>query len=125
MNEANCSNCGKLLGSEFCGSSEDRLPCPDCGSTARTWNLVIREQVNLQVHMKLHSKHREGTRKVVREEYAGDDLHRKTGKWNLLRRLIDRKNNRYEETITDGATGERLRDVAEPLTEHRNSKTSK
>ena len=35
-----------------------------------------------------------------------------------ISRIVDRVNNRYEETITDSKTGEIVRDVKEPLDQH-------
>ncbi len=69
--------------------------------------------------MKVHSKHREGGRKVVREEYTGDDYHHKTGKWNIMSRKIDRVNDSYEEVFKDRKTGEIVHETREPLSKHR------
>ena len=35
-----------------------------------------------------------------------------------ISRIIDRENNKYEETITDNETGKVVRDVSEPLDKH-------
>jgi hypothetical protein len=56
---------------------------------------------------------------VIYEEVGGDDLHRKTGLWSRLLRIIDRQNNRYKEEITNAETGEVLRSVDEPLSDHK------
>jgi hypothetical protein len=53
------------------------------------FNSTDSETLSAAVYLKTHSKHREGGRKVIREEIAGDDYHRKTGKWNIMHRLID------------------------------------
>jgi hypothetical protein len=60
-----------------------------------------------------------GKGKPFVEGVDGDDVHRATGHWNVLSRLIDRRGNRYRERIVDGETGEVIRDVDEPLTGHR------
>jgi hypothetical protein len=57
--------------------------------------------------------------KPFREGKYGDDLYRKTGKWNELERTIDRANDRYREKITDPETGDVIRDLDEPLSKHR------
>src|SRR3546814_20052574 len=44
--------------------------------------------------------------------------YRKGRIWHHLVRHIDRENNRYVETITVLATGELVRHVSEPLTDH-------
>jgi hypothetical protein len=119
MSDWSCSNCGRSLEVADELPSSIRHPCPDCGSTTRTAHGSITERLSLVDHMKMHFKHREGGNKVVREEYAGDDLYRKTGKWSIMHRLIDRANNWYEETFRDRETGEVIDKKAEPLTEHR------
>ena len=77
------------------------------------------ETLSVSVYTKTHTKHRDGGPKVVREVIAGDDLHRKTGKWNIMHRLIDRTGDWYEETFHDRETGEVVHYKAEPLSEHR------
>lgn len=52
------------------------------------------------------------------EKVSGDDLHRKTGLWSKIVRVVDRLNNRYREHTVDAKTGEVLRSVDEPLTDH-------
>jgi len=61
--------------------------------------------VTTQVYLKTHSKHRDGGRMVVREVIEGDDYYRKTGQWTVMRRLIDRVNDWYEEIFRDRETG--------------------
>lgn len=39
-----------------------------------------------------------------------------------ISRVIDRENNKYEETITDNETGKIVRDVSEPLDKHISNK---
>jgi hypothetical protein len=57
-------------------------------------------------------------KKPIYEAVRGDDLHRKTGLWSKLLRVIDRQNNRYKEEIVNSNTGEVLRSVDEALTDH-------
>jgi hypothetical protein len=42
-----------------------------------------------------------------------------------LRRIIDRRNNRYQELVVDPQTGETVREVDEPLSEHRGHGSAK
>jgi len=113
------SKCGKALDVTEEAPRLPRRPCPCCGSTARTANASVHVSASARVYLKTHAKHREGGRKVVREEYAGDDYHRKTGKWNVMRRLIDRVNDLYEEIFRDRDTGEIIHETREPLSKHR------
>jgi hypothetical protein len=82
-------------------------------------------EVTTAVYLKIRSLHREGGRKVVREETSGDDFHRATKKWNLMRRLIDRANDWYEETFRDRDTDKILYHQAHRLSEHRGHGSAK
>lgn len=59
-----------------------------------------------------------GEVKPYREQISGDDYHRDTGEWRHLSRVIDRERDRYTERVSDAA-GNVVRDVDEPLSEHR------
>jgi hypothetical protein len=52
------------------------------------------------------------------EAKVGDDLHRKSGRWRRLERIIDHARNWYREFIGDPRTGEVIRHVEEPLSRH-------
>ena len=60
-----------------------------------------------------------------REIDQGHDLHHRTGRWSLLHRLIDRRNDRYQERIVDAETGQVLQEVDEPLSAHRGHGSAK
>ena len=65
-----------------------------------------------------------GERRPFVEGKYGDDLHRASGTWSRLWRTIDRRRNRYQERIVD-ADGAVVRDVDEPLTDHRGRGSAK
>jgi hypothetical protein len=71
------------------------------------------------IYTKTRALHRESGHKVVREETTGDDFYRATGKWSVMRRLIDRINDWYEETFYDRDTGDILHQKAHRLSDHR------
>ena len=74
----------------------------------------------LEFHESLGFKARsQGKGKPYIEGKAGDDLHRKTGKWMHLQRIIDRARNWYKEIVTDPETGKVVHCCEEPLSEHR------
>ena len=56
--------------------------------------------------------------RVFTEMKSGEDFHRDSGRWRHLWRLIDRRNDRYVERITE-PDGTVVREVEVPLTEHR------
>ena len=123
MTEWICIGCGARVDAK--APDKPRQPCPQCGSTARTARVATEASVIVNAYSKRHSKHRDGAKKVVREVIEGDDYHRKTGKWNIMRRIIDRTHDWYEEHFTDRKTGETLHQTGEPLSEHHNLKKTR
>ena len=111
-----CSECGAPASD---AALETRQPCPVCRSMARTMGVAVKLEAKTVMYIKTRALHREGGHKVVREEIIGDDFYRATGKWSVMRRLIDRINDRYEETFRDRDTGEILHQKAHRLSEHR------
>ncbi len=112
-----CQDCGEVLNEPTDTPVDERNPCPKCGSKARHVEIVVSETV--EVHEKLGIKARHGTTdKPFLESISGDDLHRKSGKWVSLERVIDRENDRYKETVTDPATGEIIHQCQESLSQH-------
>ena len=63
--------------------------------------------------------------KVISELRSGDDLWRIKNKWMNKSRVIDWKNNRYRDTITDPQTGEVVHHREEPLDEHQGHGSAK
>lgn len=117
-----CTNCGMALSD---GEPADRRPCPKCGSRARQIGKAINTQERPEVYLKRHAKHRDGGPKVIREVIEGDDYYRKTGKWSVMRRVIDRTKNWYEEIFRDRKTGAIIHQKEHPLSEHKNKPKTK
>jgi hypothetical protein len=67
--------------------------------------------------VKLKGRHAGGGRPFV-EQTHGSDLHRDSGKWVRLDRIVDREQNRYTERVMDPKTGKVLRECDHPLTDH-------
>jgi hypothetical protein len=58
------------------------------------------------------------TGQTVLEQFSGDDLHRKSGKWMTKQRIIDWTNDRYKELVADPETGQTIHSCDEPLSKH-------
>ena len=128
MNESvpqvQCDACGAPIDEPSNTPPEKRSPCPSCGSTIRQIRVELAE--TLETHASLGYKAKsQGKGKPYVEGRTGDDLHRKTGKWMLLERVIDRAKNWYKELITDPETGKVVRHCEEPLTDHRDRGSAK
>ena len=66
-----------------------------------------------------------GIKKAAVELVQGDDLYRKSGKWNKMKRLIDRTGDDYEKLIVDPDTGEIIHHCHERLSEHQGHGSAK
>lgn len=112
-----CSDCGAPISEPSNTLLDSRVPCPACGSTKRAFYVEVTEKIT--VRQKTGLKHlRPGSKKPIYESIQGDDLHRISGQWNHLSREIDRENNRYREHIANPVTGDVIRSVDEPLSQH-------
>ena len=102
----------------------ERLPCPQCGSLA--WRIHVTCSDTLSLHSKLNLKARHaGEKRPFMDQTVGDDLHRKSGRWMKLYRLIDRVKAWYHERVTDPATDEVVHECSEPLKNHRGHGSAK
>ena len=118
-----CRDCGTTLTSDF--ATDQSLPCPNCGSLRRRTSVGI--LLNIPVpHLKLKVQTKgKGTKKAAVELVQGDDLYRKSGKWNKMKRLIDRTGDDYEKLIVDPDTGEIIHHCHERLSEHQGHGSAK
>ncbi len=105
-----CSDCG-------CELEPEMEHCQECGSKNRTIKLNIEERLEFKEKIQIKEK-KEGKKKPTRESIYGDEINQATGKWIDKKRIIDRENDKYIETITDPETGEIIRHCDEKLSEH-------
>jgi len=116
---AYCGDCGVELPQDH----DPGAPCA-CGSTRR--DIVVMPLAAVghgEAHVSGNAKSDErvisgGRRRRALERWFGETFHRDSGTWRRLTRMVDRKNDRYRERITT-RDGEVVRDVDEPLSEHR------
>ena len=69
------------------------------------------------VHLRAKGR-QAGSNKIAFDVRSGASYYRKGEVWHHLMRNIDHVNNRYTETVTVLKTGELVRKVDEPLSEH-------
>jgi DNA-directed RNA polymerase subunit RPC12/RpoP len=122
--KSKCGNCGTMLNESPHIAIHDRNACPECGSLSRFIEANITDSVTFRERVGLKAK-RPGLKRPHFESVSGDDLHRATGQWNRLERVIDRENNRYREEVVDPSTGRVIRLCEEPLTAHQNRGSAK
>ena len=117
-----CRSCGESH-SEGIVSSNEVQACPNCASTNQ--HVMISISDNFQIYDQVEAILEDASlpsktkRKKTRVEII-------TGsEWSVSRqkvvnkeRLIDRKNDRYRELVTDPETGEVIHECEEPLSQH-------
>ena len=113
-----CGNCGIELNESTNIPPDMRTGCPSCGSISRHFSVSISEAVTVRSMLGLKGRHATGGRPFI-EQKVGDDLHRKSGRWMRLERVIDRAKNWYREVVTDRETGKIVHECDEPLSDHR------
>lgn len=84
----------------------------------RKFIVQISATVEAQSTLRVKARGGAGGRPFM-EQVAGSDLHRKTGIWMRIERVIDRARDWYRERITNPKTGEIVHECEEPLSQHR------
>jgi len=113
-----CGNCGIDLKESTNTPPDKRTGCPSCGSMSRHFSVSISGTVTVRSMLGLKGRHATGGRPFI-EQKIGDDLHRKSGRWMRLERVIDRARNWYRELVTDRETGKIVNQCDGPLSDHR------
>jgi len=113
-----CGGCKQELDEAPGLPADSRQPCPHCNSKSRFFEVEIGAE--LKIHSTLGAKARHpGPGKPFLELLAGASLHKKTGVWNTIERVIDRAKDWYKEVVTDRKTGAVLHRCEEPLSQHK------
>jgi len=113
--QSKCRKCGVVL---LEPKDEKRTPCLVCGDMARIHEVEVKDTIVLRDHMRVKGKHR-GRGRFFFDVRVGAAFYYKEREWRHLERLIDRDNNLYIEIITDPKTGEVIKEIKEPLSEHK------
>lgn len=124
-----CTRCGRETGETEKQINSAPKPCPYCGSIEKTVKICVHEKVTLNLKKRIRGKVKNDSYrskdKLRREFIRGDELHKKSGKWNKKVREIDKDNDLYKEVIVDPETGEIIHECEEPLSEHINHGSAK
>ena len=116
-----CSACNFLL--EISGP-ETINRCPNCGSTNKTFEVVIEEKVIIRDGLGMKAKRAGGKRPYI-EDLSVPDHSYNLNKAVHKARVIDRDNDRYFEKITDYESGETIHHCEEPLSQHQGHGSAK
>lgn len=125
-----CSACGvERIGPGIGDLPGDRLPCANerCGSVAVLISLTITDDAGVRDMLTGKLKNPDlGSRKGRKVDFTtGTDYFRRDQRWHRVDRTIDYANDWYDETITDEATGDVIRNRHERLSEHQERGSAK
>ncbi len=119
-----CAKCDHDL--PLGNDGRESVRCPECGSMERHLVKVNIETINVEERYWLRRKgHSIGRGRRSSDLRQGHDMYQKTGKWSILYRFIDHIRDLYRESIVDAATGEAIREVDEPLSQHQKRGSAK
>jgi hypothetical protein len=119
-----CAKCSTVINDAPDVPVADRTLCPTCGSTARLFEVEIRETSVLRDSRGMKARHG-GAGRPFFEAKEGANLHRKSGRWMQRDLVIDRDNDRYLERVVDPETGAVIHECEEPLSQHQRHGTAK
>lgn len=111
-----CRNCGIELPPSHTGL------CPHCGKTGKDCKATATAVLGIDVSGSSRArKKREGTGKFVKEILQGRFPSKSPAlkKGVYKERIVDKEKNEYHETVKDATTGEVIRDIHEPLSQHK------
>ena len=110
-----CSDCQTEYDADVSTSEEKR--CPKCGSIAKTITVQFEDRIEFHDQLAMKSK-RDGEKPHLKAK-VGDNYDHSRGKYVHIEQTVDRDNNRYRKLVKDKETGEIIRDVDEPLSDHK------
>ncbi len=95
-------------------------PCPKCGKSGKDCKVSAHDVVEIHNTIKVRQK-RKGFRKFMKETLQGwfPSVSPKLKKGVDKVRIVDKEKNEYHETVKDLATGEVIRNIHEPLSQHK------
>jgi DNA-directed RNA polymerase subunit RPC12/RpoP len=118
-----CADCSLVLNEPYDMLLGTRAGCPHCGSRARSMRWTGPNAGHILISEKVQRK--PGQKRSPSESIKGDIYSVAKGKMLRIHRIIDRRRNFYYEKVHDPDTREVLREVEEPLTEHRGHGSAK
>lgn len=120
MGNVSCTVCNTEIDPAL-DVGEIRTPCPGCGATSRREIVSIEDRVELGEI--IDAKHFEGGKSRTKglKAHSIDGVRIGSDRPHFVRisQLVDKENDWYKKKVVDTKTGEVIRDVKHPLSEHR------
>lgn len=117
MPDAECKNCGAALEDDSAEPASGRIPCPECGWTARHYMKRLSATVCVQGDVR-GVAYSESKSKWFAKFRSELNFFRRGGVWVRRYMHLDKKADSYVETVTDLASGLTIHHCSEPLSEH-------
>lgn len=121
-----CQDCNSTI-NEVQETIEGRQPCAVCGSLKRRYDESVSSGmvVGALMHTKGYAGGLSKTKGLRFESKDGDSFSVTLGRFVKFNQLVDHGADRYVKKVVDPVTGEILREVDEPLPEHRGRGSAK
>jgi len=121
-----CRDCATEI-DEASELNAERQPCPSCGSKRRVYEEFMLSTVTIgtQLRTKGYTKEKSRTKGLKFETVDGDSFSTSLKRFVKVNQLVDHEAHRYKKLVVDTLTGDVLRDVDKPLSEHQNRGTAK
>jgi len=114
LEERRCAHCDATL---FEPNDERAGPCPVCGEVGRSTMVKLEDSIALHDGYRV-KVYRPNSSTFFLDERSGPSYYRAGAEWHHVMRIIDRENDRYTEIVRILSTGEVIRRVDEPLSQH-------
>jgi len=114
-----CRHCKAELPPDHTG------PCPRCGKHGKDCKATATVAVNVAARVSSRARHKgKGSKKFVKEILQGwfSSINPALKEGVHKERIVDREKNEYHETVEDARTGDVIRDIHEPLTQHKSAR---
>lgn len=114
VSSCTCKNCKR-------GYEDSEKPCPFCGHTIRDISIKIVEELKIRDSIEL-IKFKKSRKKFLSKTKNGwfpsGDVTKYPDGVNLIQ-TVDRENKNYTKKVYDAKTGKVLKDLEEPLNQHK------
>ena len=117
MDTVRCGQCKTPLNEPLQTPDGSCIPCPRCGSTSRLTEKAFAETISFRALLGM--KARKPDRKPFLKQISGASFFKNEKRWVQKLMRIDRRNNQYQEVVTDPETGTIIHKCEEPLSKHR------
>ena len=118
MDTLRCGQCRTPLDEPLQTQTESRIPCPRCGSTSRLTEKAHAATISFRALLGMKARE-PGRRKPFLEQFSGASFFWKAQRWVDRLMRFDKRNDQYQEVVTDPETGTIIHKCEEPLSKHR------